>query len=400
MQVEKIKDLRIIFLSSFPPRACGIADFCQNTIEAIYRVNRDVDIKVIAIEEVNAPKRDYPSIVKWKLMQEDLESYQKTALWINHSGGDVLFLEHEYGLFGGFDGVFVCKLLPQIKIPKIIFLHSLPVLKTAKKREFRLQIIKKIAQSSQKLLVPSLLGKKVLIQELKIPQKKVELVRHGGFALPFLEKKEREKLKKRYHLDKKFVILTYGLITQAKGIDFALEAIYELKKEFPNIFYLISGQPHPIHAQEKDKYYFKFLQKKVEGLKLQENVKFIPEFLPQETISNYLLACDVLLLPYLTHAQISSGVLANGMCAGCCIVSTPFPYAKEMLSSKRGFFIKFKDSSSIAQVLKNLIQNPQLIEETRKKAYYFAKSFTWEEMAKKCLRVCFEIKKSFKKTSF
>jgi len=400
MEVEKIKDLKIIFLSSFPPRFCGIADFCQNTIEAIYKVNRDVDVKVIAIDEPNAPERNYPSIVKWKLLQEDLESYQKTALWINHSGGDVLFVEHEYGIFGGFDGIFICELLSKVKIPKVVFLHSLPVLKTAKKRKFRLEIVKKIAQNSQKLLVPSSLAKKVLIQELKIPQNKVELVRHGGFALPFVEKKDREKLKKKYHLDKKFVILTYGLITQSKGIDFAIEAISTLKKDFPNIFYLVLGRPHPIHAQEKDKYYFASLQKKVKNLKLQKNIKFIPKFLPQEVISDYLLLCDILLLPYLTHAQISSGVLANGMCAGCCIVSTPFPYAKELLTSQRGFFIEFKNYFSIVQILEKLIKNPELIEKTRRNAYHFARSFTWEEMAKKCLKICYEIKKGFRKSSF
>ena len=97
---------------------------------------------------------------------------------------------------------------------------------------------------------------------------------------------------------------------------------------------------------------------------------------------------DLFLIPYLTREQISSGVLANAATTGNCILSTPFPYAKEIIgeNEERGYFINFEDSDSIAQKISFLIENPQKVEKKREKMYQFGRSFTWQKMAEEFIK--------------
>jgi len=379
--------MNVLYLSSFPPRECGIANFTKNSIEAVHSVDPDISQKVIAVNEVAASKRDYLDLVVSQLNQEELDSYKKTALYINESGADVLFLQHEYGLFGGSDGVFILRLLEKIKIPIVSFLHSIPVLKRAKRRDFRLWILENIGKISKYVITTAEIGKEVLTKECSIRQEKIALVRHGGYDIAYPTKKEKEKIKKEHNLKGKFVILSYGLITKSKGFDYGLEAVAKLRDKYPEIFYLILGVPHPIHASLMEKGDCSTLQRKIKELKIENNVKLVGRFLERNELIENLKMADVFLLPYLSKTQISSGVLANAVTCGNCVVSTPFSYAKEIIQKNRGYLVDFASSDSIVEVLTNLIENPQKIEETRLAAYGLGRSFTWQRMAENFVRI-------------
>jgi glycosyltransferase involved in cell wall biosynthesis len=388
MQIKNIRDLKVLYLSSFPPRQCGIANFTQNTIEAINSLNPNIDQKVIAINELGDGKRNYSALVKWEMEQENLESYQKTAFYINESGADILFLQHEYGLFGGFDGIFVLKLLEKLKVPIVSFYHSIPIEPQSKKRNFRLYILKNIGEMSSEVITTVEIGKKVLEKECGISAEKISIIRHGGYDVPYPQKEERETLKKKNGLKGRFVILTYGLITKSKGIDYALEGIAKLKTKYPKIIYILAGAFHPIHTRMSEKNYCGNLQKKIKKLKLTNNVKLLNRYLEKKELIEYLKMADVFLLPYLTKEQISSGVLANAVTTGNCVLSTPFSYAQEIIGNqKRGYFIDFKSSDSIFKVISYLISNPQKIEEARLRAYQFGRDFTWQKMAEKFIQI-------------
>jgi glycosyltransferase involved in cell wall biosynthesis len=388
MQIKNIRDLKVLYLSSFPPRQCGIANFTQNTIEAINSLNPNIDQKVIAINELGAEKRNYSALVKWEMEQENLESYQKTAFYINESGADILFLQHEYGLFGGFDGIFVLKLLEKLKVPIVSFYHSIPIEPQSKKRNFRLYILKNIGEMSSEVITTVEIGKKVLEKECGISAEKISIIRHGGYDVPYPQKEERETLKKKNGLKGRFVILTYGLITKSKGIDYALEGIAKLKTKYPKIIYILAGAFHPVHIRMSEKNYCGNLQKKIKKLKLTNNVKLLNRYLEKKELIEYLKMADVFLLPYLTKEQISSGVLANAVTTGNCVLSTPFSYAQEIIGNqKRGYFIDFKSSDSIFKVISYLISNPQKIEEARLRAYQFGRDFTWQKVAEEFIKI-------------
>ena len=381
------KDLKIFYLSSFPPRACGIATFCDNFIKAIHYVNSNIEQKVIAVNEMTVQKRIYPPLVKYQLEQENFESYDKVASHINESGADIFCLQHEYGIFGGFDGIFILKLLKKIKIPIISIYHSIPVLKESKRREYRLKILRDIAKFSKFVIVTAKIGKRVLQRECKIASNKIITIYHGAPNVPYSTLSRRNKLKGKFNLKNKIVISNFGLISKSKGLDYGVEAIRKLSKKYKNLVFLILGQAHPIHFKAMEKDYYFNLRKRVEKLNLRNNIRFINRYLDEEELVNFLRLTDIYLIPYLTRSQISSGTLAYAMATGNCVVSTPFIYAKELIGKDRGYFIDFESSDSIVKVVSDLIEHPQKIEGARKKAYEFARQFAWPEVGKKVIKI-------------
>ena len=293
-----MNDLKILYLSSFPPRKCGIANFSQNSLKAINRITSNVSQKVVAVNEMNPPRRNYSGLVVNQFNQEELDSYHQAAVYINESGADLLFLQHEYGLFGGFDGIFILRLLASIDVPIVSFFHSVPVLKTAKRRHFRLQLLKKIGQLSEYVITTAEVGREVLVKECSLEKKKIAVVHHGGYDIDYPSKEEREKIKEKHGLKGRFVVLSYGLITKSKGFGYGLEAVAKLKNNYPQILYLIAGEAHPIHAGLMEKDYYSTLQKKAEKLKIKNNLRFVDRFLKKDELIENLKMADVFLLPY------------------------------------------------------------------------------------------------------
>ena len=383
------KSLKILYLSSYPPRKCGIATFTKSLIENISKLDsrRRVFQKVIAINERKDIKRDYPPEVCCILEQEELSSYEKVAQYINKSGADFLFLQHEFGLFGGFDGVFLLELLKKIKVPVLSFFHTIPLLKSSKAREWRLKILKEITSKSKGIISPSKRGIKFLKEKFNLSSKKVFHVWHGTPSVSFANKKERAELKRKYNLQKRFIIVTYGLLARYKGIDWALESIAMLKRKYPQILYVILGEPHFLFSKQFFKDFSKDIRNKIKKLSLERFVKLNLSYLKEEEIINYLKLSDIFLAPYLTPEQISSGTLSLALSCGCCCIATPFVYAKEVLQKNRGFFVPFKDREALKKVISYIIENPKEAEKRRKKAYDFARNLHWERVIKKILRI-------------
>lgn len=384
-----IKSLKILYLSSYPPRKCGIATFTQDLIKNISKLDphRRVSQKVIAINEKKDIKRGYPPEVPYILEQEELSSYEKVAQYINKSGADILFLQHEFNLFGGFDGVFLLDLLKKIKVPILSFLHALPILKSSKAREWRLMILKEITSKSKGVISISKKGIKFLKKEFNLPSEKVFHVWHGIPFVPFVSKKEKIRLKRKYNLQKRFVIVTYGLLSKYKGINWALESIAMLKRKYPQILYVILGEPHFLFSKQFFKNFSEDIKNKIKKLSLERFVKLNLSYLKEEEIINYLRLSDIFLAPYLNPEQISSGTLSLALGCGCCCVATPFIYAKEVLQRERGFLVPFEDREALKKIISYIIENPKEVEKRRKKAYDFAKNLHWEKVAKKILKI-------------
>lgn len=378
--------LKVLYLSSFPPRECGIATFTQDYLKAIQQTDLTIDQEVVAINEKEESLRSYPAYVKYKLQAEDPGAYDRAASYINNNGANLFCLQHEFGLFGGLDGIFILKLLEKIKIPIITFLHTIPVLRGSKRRKYRLSILKKICKFSKYIIVTADIGKKTLIDDCHALENRFVTIRHGGPDISFPRTRERKKLREQFNLAKKFVILSYGLLSKNKGYRLGIEAVSKLTKKYPNIVYLILGRQHPLRIK-KEGDIIKYFRKKARALKVKKNILFIAKYIDKKELITYLKIPDVYLMPYLTKEQISSGTLAYAITTGNCIVTTPFAYAKELLVKKRGYFIDFESSSSIVKVVSDLIENPKKIEETRRKAYKFARKFIWAEVAKKTIQV-------------
>jgi hypothetical protein len=113
---------RIGYLSTYPPRECGIANFTKDLIDAICELD-ELKPSIIAINEKGAIY-DYDRRVKWKIDRDNAEDYVKAAEYVNSSNIQLLVVQHEFGLYGGDYGEHIKLFLEKVKKPVITTLHT------------------------------------------------------------------------------------------------------------------------------------------------------------------------------------------------------------------------------------------------------------------------------------
>ena len=121
--------------------------------------------------------------------------------------------------------------------------------------------------------------------------------------------------------------------------------------------------------------------KELKKLGITKHVKFVNRYLSLQELINYVGACDYYVTPYLDPQQSASGALAYAIGAGKTCISTPYPYAKEMLSRGRGTLVPFKDSGAIAKAVIDLELNPDKKQDIEEKAYEMGRTMTWNSVA-------------------
>lgn len=374
--MDKERGLKIIFVSSWPPKQCGIGTFTQDLRTAILEYSKNSIAFVAAINDIRN-KYDYESIVKCEIDQENLESLDRAARYINESGADVVSVQHEFNIWGGFDGEFIVYFLKKIKIPVITTLHTIPLVKSAKRRKNKIRLIKLIAKYSKKMVVNIEYAKKQLNNEYGIPDKKIAIIPHGA---PDIEFVAPETVKQKIGLAEKKVISTFGLITPAKGIKFVIEAMPKILKKHPDAIYQILGRTHPFSSSAK--IYYQNLENRVKQLKLGSNVFFVNKYLTIEEIIKYLQVTDVYITPYTSPEQVSSGTLSYAVTSGRCVVSTHYAHADELLKNGVGIFVETKNSDAIAKTINYLLDHPEEIKNKMKQSYEQGRNFTWTRVSK------------------
>jgi len=368
----------IAFLTTYPPRECGIATFSKSlirTFEELYVKNK---VKVIAVsDEIGVYK--YSDRVVYEIDQFDQQSYVKAAEFVNQSSLEVVVLEHEYGIFGGDDGKFIVKFLEKVNKPVVTSLHS--VLK--KHNEHRYKLTQRILDLSDSIVVMTNSAKKMLVETFKINSQKIKIVRHG---VPNVRFDEKVKAKKNLDIKNKIVLSTFGLINRGKGIETVIEALPKLVEKFPNLLYLVIGATHPTILKQEGESYRKSLMKMVIERKLEDNVSFVNEYLEYKDLVDYLKATDIYLAPQLDLNQAFSGTLSYAMGAGCAIVSSPTNYAMEILAGGRGMIVKPK-GGLVADAIAKLLLSPEYMRKVQMKAYDFARNMIWPRVGLEYLKV-------------
>src|SRR3989344_1032739 len=122
---NRVRSTRVIYISSYIPRQCGIATYTKNLTNAINLLNPYHLAEIVAVNR-KQERLNYPGEVKWVLNDQKRADYLKAAELINRSGADLVSLQHEFGLFGGKFGNYVLSLITSLKLPLITTIHSLP----------------------------------------------------------------------------------------------------------------------------------------------------------------------------------------------------------------------------------------------------------------------------------
>jgi glycosyltransferase involved in cell wall biosynthesis len=373
-RIRSFEKRRIAYLSTFPPRECGIANYTKDLINALDELREYKRSVVIAINDVGG-KHHYDNRVKIEIEEGSKDDYLQASQYINKQKIDLVNIQHEFGIFGGDWGDSLVPFLENLDKPVVITLHT--ILSNFKSKPKSL--LKTIANLSSKLLVMTNTALE-LLEKYGLDTKKIVTIPHGAPNIPF---GISEKIKNSLKLNKRIVLSTFGLISRGKGIQNVIRALPQIVKKEPRVLYLIIGETHPEVRKRKGERYRRMLMKLVSDLNLQNHVKFHNRFLQRREIIRYLQATDLYITPYLDRNQVSSGTLAYAMAAGKAIISTPYLHAKEALADGRGLFCKFRNPESIADQIRTLINNPTLKETIEKKVYDYSRDSIWTKVAEK-----------------
>lgn len=369
-----IKDQRIKvgFLSTYPPRECGIATFTQDLVKEL-KQQKQLKAGILAVSD---RKYNYGGDVIAELPQQSREKYAETAEQINRSDIQVLAIEHEYGIYGGDCGEYLLDLLGRVEKPVVTTLHTV----LPNPNEKQKNILRALGGKSRKIVTMASNSRAILHDIYGIPLKKVTVIPHG---VPEFDLPSREVLKKESHLEGRTVVSTFGLISPGKGLEYGIEAIAETAKKHPDILYLVLGQTHPVIKRQFGEAYRESLEKLVDDLSLRRNVRFVDRYLSKEELVRYLKLSDVYMTPYLSKDQAVSGTLAYAVGYGRAIVSTPYLYAQEMLADGRGMLAKFRDAGSLSGCMNRIIEHPEQKKSMEQKTQQLGRGMTWKRVAEK-----------------
>jgi glycosyltransferase involved in cell wall biosynthesis len=364
----------VCYLSTYPPRKCGIGVYTKDLVDAMDLYSDSVSSTVIALNENRASNR-YDERVKWQIRHDKEEDYIKAAEEVNSSDIDVVNIQHEFGIFGGEWGSHVISFLDTLRKPVVTTLHTLqPDLDPQGQR-----VLKQILSRSNAIVVMNntAIG---LLAQLRVPFERINVIPHGCPDIPFVSSNY---VKPSIGLKDRTVLCTFGLISRGKGIEYAIQALPRVIEKHPEIIYLIIGETHPVVKRIEGEKYRRMLYDQVKELGLRNHVAFHNRFLSKMELIRYLQATDIYITPYPGKNQISSGTLIYALATGRVVISTPYLHAKEVLNNGRGVLCDFNNPASIADALEPLLSNENLKKETEAKAYEYTRSFVWSRVAKR-----------------
>jgi len=377
VQDSDLKDA-VAFIATYPPKQCGIATFTQDLAAAV-RGQMDGRLRtvVIAMDEP-AEDLDYPEEVGYRVSLHDMADYVRAAEFLNYNKVRAVSVQHEFGIFGGRDGSYLLDLLRELRCPIITTFHTV----LERPSEGQRRVMEELIVLSSQLVVMSERAVEFLQSVHNAPRAKIRLIHHGVPEIPLVEPSH---YKAQFEMEGREVLLTFGLLSPGKGIEYVLQALPPVVEQFPNLCYVILGATHPNILREQGESYRLSLQRLARDLGLQRNVLFNSRFVSLQELCEFLKAADVYITPYLNREQITSGTLAYALGAGKPVVSTPYWYAEDLLSGGRGVLVDFRNPDSIAEALLDLLGNPARVLELRTNAYEFSRNMTWPEVGRQYL---------------
>ena len=369
----------VALIGTYLPRQCGIATFTAGLATAILDNDPNIACSIVAMND-RTEGYEYPSTVRFQIGQDRLNEYGLAADFLNLKNPDVVCLQHEYGIFGGQQGGFIVEFIQDLKIPLITTLHTVLSEPLSQERKIILQL----SELSNKLVVMSERGADFLRDVYDVPASKIALIHHGILDVPFMDS---DPCKSKVVADDKIVILTFGLLSPGKGIEYMVDALPEIVSSHPEVLYFVIGATHPHLIAESGEDYRLGLQLRAKELGVADNIVFHDRFLEHDELLEFIRAAEIYVSPYLNEAQIVSGTLAYTMGAGKAVVSTPYWYAQEMLANNRGKLVPFRDHGALAREINYLLDHPEERLAMRRTAYQHCRPMVMKEMGRRYLEL-------------
>jgi glycosyltransferase involved in cell wall biosynthesis len=363
---------RVALLGNHLPRQCGIATFTTDLTDAISSTFPDIECAVVAMNDAGR-SHSYGDRVRFEIAESDLASFRRATDFLNVGAFDVLSLQHEYGIFGGKAGSHILALLSKVRMPIVTTLHTILGEPTVEQR----RVMDEVTRLSSRLIVMSHRGGELLREVHGVPAEKIDFIPHGIPTLP-----SSRASKKRLGVEEMSLILTFGLLSPDKGIEYVIDALPAVVARHPTAVYVVVGATHPHVKEWHGEAYRRSLELRAHKLGVEEHVVFHDRFVSASELAEFLAATDIYITPYLNPEQITSGTLAYALGNGKAVVSTPYRYARELLADDRGLLVPFKDASAISETVNDLLDHPVELQARCARAAEYGRNMVWPSVAR------------------
>ncbi|MBE1526916.1 glycosyltransferase involved in cell wall biosynthesis [Sphingopyxis sp. OAS728] len=373
---------RLALIGCFRPRRCGIATFTADTYDHLRLAAPDLSVDIYAMcAGADAPSD--PAIVQ-TIAETNAESYRRAAEAINRSGASAVWLQHEFGIFGGAAGSLVLDFVDRIAAPLIITLHTVLAEPSPEQRH----VMDRLVARAAKLVVMSDFGRSTLVEVYGADPGQIEHIEHGTPDRSFVE---ISPLREALGIAARPVLSTFGLIGPGKGLEAAIRALPAVAVHYPDIMYRIVGATHPNLIAREGEAYRDSLKALAESLGVAANIAWEDRFLNTDELLEQIELCDIYLAPYPNLQQITSGTLAYAVALGRAVVSTPFVHARELLRDDVGILLPDADSEAIAEAVLLLLAVPEERRALQRRAYARGRLTRWGVIARQCAELVREV---------
>jgi polysaccharide biosynthesis protein PslF len=353
--------LRIGLLSTYPPKICGLGTFAVALESALTAL--DARVSVVRVESVSAPATIAPTGVM-TLTNGNARSVQNAATWLSRN--DVAIIQHEYGIYGGPDGDEVLEVLEQLNVPSIVVLHTVPKSPTARQRSVLIAVTDRVDH----VVVMSEVAHDRLIHDYGVLARRVSIIPHGAVGAPSSGSPAIGTS-----------MMTWGLLGPGKGIELVLDALANLRDITPSPRYTVAGVTHPnVFAQDGDQYRSMLMQR-ASALGIRDLVTFDGAYRDTSALHELIATAGVVILPYDSREQITSGVLVDAIAAGRPVIATAFPHAVELLSSGAGIIVPHGDVAAMTTALRSVLTEPDRLLAMSAAARRLAPTLLWSSVA-------------------
>lgn len=363
----------IALIGNSMPRRCGIATFtthCRDALRAAFPAMR---IDSYAMDD-GADGIVYPEGIH-AIARDDRAAYAEAACRIEDSGAQAIWLQHEFGIFGGPAGDMILHLLDRTRLPLILTLHTIS--ENASPDEHR--VMTALLQRASKIMVMAGQGRTILIETYGVHEAMIAVIPHGVPDRPYMDPTQ---IKPAFGWEGHRIILTFGLLAPDKGIDHMIRAMPAIVQAHPDALYVVLGATHPNLVREQGESLREGLAALAQELGVGDHVRFIDRYVEQEELLDYLQAADIYVTPYVNPAQIVSGTLSYAIGMGKPVLSTPYVQAQEILSEDRGVVVPFRDADALATQIIALLSDERLLSGYAERAYAYGRKMIWSELAR------------------
>ncbi len=371
----------IVFISTFPPRQCGIATFAADlagTVDQMF--GPSIESKVVAMNMNDISHLPYANKVIFQISQPNEKDYIDAALRLNQLDKvQLVNIQHEFGIFGGEYGSNLLLFLERIQKPVVVTFHTVLPTPNEKMRN----VVRNIAKYAKGIIVMTHYSKELLERDYGLNSHQIQVIPHGIHNVSY---KTSEYAKSVLRFSGKLILTTFGLLNPGKGIEYVIEALPPVVEKFPNVLFLVAGVTHPVVLEQEGEKYRNFLIKKVYELNLNKHVLFFNTYFDLNKLLRILEATDLYISPTLDPNQTVSGTLSYALGSGRPVISTAFAQAKEDITDEVGRLIDFKNPQAFTDAIIKLLNDAPLRFEMSRNAYFRTRKMIWENVTLSYLR--------------